>query len=304
MLAIACLAASSAARAEDPLRFLQELMRPPTQAAERTLQRFSRAAAPALSGSEAAAPVAKPRQSAETDLLSVPMPHLRPGDAGGDALGYAPATTIEAAPLAPKDEGSPMVSAPVQSEPPASHSACSAALAALGVEARPSAPVQEGACRIPAPVSVAAFDGGAVALSTKALLDCDFADAVATWMKDTVQPIALKTLGHKVTGLRIAASYACRNRDGLADAKLSEHARGDAIDISGFDVADVGWIEVETGWKAGGAKSAFLQEVRASACGPFTTVLGPGADSFHSSHFHLDRAKRRTAGPSKGLFCQ
>ena len=194
----------------------------------------------------------------------------------------------------------PIASVPASPAP----SACQAALAALHVESTPEAPVKEGECAIPAPVSVAAFDAGAVAFSTKALLNCDFADQLAIWMDNTVQPIAQKTLGHKVTGLRIAASYACRNRDGLADAKLSEHARGNAIDISGFDIEGLGWIEVESGWKAGGAKSEFLREVRASACGPFTTVLGPGADSFHSSHFHLDRAKRRTAGPSRGLFCQ
>ena len=115
----------------------------------------------------------------------------------------------------------------------------------------------------------------------------------------------MKTLGGRVTGLRIAASYACRNRDSLADTKLSEHARGNAIDISAFKVDGTGWIAVESGWTGGGAKAAFLQsQVRRSACGPFTTVLGPGFDSYHATHFHLDRAKRRTAGPSHGLYCK
>jgi hypothetical protein len=52
------------------------------------------------------------------------------------------------------------------------------------------------------------------------------------------------------------------------------------------------------------AEAEFLTAVRKSACGPFTTVLGPGSDSYHATHFHLDLAQRRTAGPSHGLFCQ
>ena len=292
LLAAACLVASAAgaARAEnplqDPLQLLERLMQPPARAAEKALRPHK------------AAPTAKPMVPATTELLSVPMPRLRPGETGGPALGYAPATTIEAAPLAPQTV------APLKLPPPAARSTCGAMIARLGVAATALAPVRDGACGIPAPVSISAFDGGAIALSTKALINCDFAETLATWMDRTVQPIAMRTLGRQVTGLRIAASYACRNRDGLADAKLSEHARGNAIDISAFKVDGIGWIEVESGWNGGGAKALFLRAVRGSACGPFTTVLGPGSDSYHANHFHLDRAKRRTAGPSHGLYCK
>ena len=277
------------------MQFLKQLMQPPASAVEEALRPLS------------AAKLKKPATT--TDLLSVPMPRLRPGDAGEPLLGYAPTTGIEAAPLGPELQTRPPVatapsSLPLKAPPPAAGSTCGAVIAQLGVEATPLAPVEEGACVIPAPVAVEGLDGGAIAFSTKALLDCDMAEALAEWVGDTLQPIAMKTLGHKVTGLRIAASYACRNRDGLADAKLSEHARGNAIDISAFNVDDIGWIEVGPSWNAGGPKADFLSQVRASACGPFTTVLGPGSDSYHANHFHLDRAKRRIAGPSRGLFCQ
>ena len=63
-----------------------------------------------------------------------------------------------------------------------------------------------------------------------------------------------------------------------ANTKLSEHARGNAIDISAFKVDGIGWIDVENGWTGGGDKADFLRKVRKSACGPFTTVLGPGSD--------------------------
>ena len=127
------------------------------------------------------------------------------------------------------------------------------------------------------------------------------AKAMAGWLHDDVVPAAAD-LGGRLTGLEIAASYDCRNRDGLPDAKLSEHAFADAIDISGFQISGKGWIEVGGSHPADAQK--FLDRIRKAACGPFTTVLGPGSDSYHANHFHLDLAKRRTAGPSKGLFCQ
>jgi hypothetical protein len=40
--------------------------------------------------------------------------------------------------------------------------------------------------------------------------------------------------------------------------------------------------------------------VRKAACGPFRTVLGPGADADHSLHFHFDLEPRK----SKSAFCQ
>ncbi|NDW07005.1 hypothetical protein GTK09_21555 [Jiella sp. 40Bstr34] len=37
----------------------------------------------------------------------------------------------------------------------------------------------------------------------------------------------------------------------------------------------------------------FLDAVRSAACGPFKTVLGPGTDADHATHFHFDMAARR-----------
>ena len=71
-----------------------------------------------------------------------------------------------------------------------------------------------------------------------------------------------------VTGLRIAASYACRGRNNDPNAQLSEHAYGNAIDISAFEVSGHGWIAVG---HATGDDQKFLSAIRQSACGPFTT---------------------------------
>ena len=180
-------------------------------------------------------------------------------------------------------------------------SACKRSLAALGIEATPLAPIHEGACGVAAPTAVASLGGGAIPFSTKAIVNCAVAGALAAWMDDDVQPAAKRLLGGRVTGLRIAASYVCRGRNNVPGAKLSEHAYGNALDISAFRIANVGWVEV--GNTRSPAEAAFLREIRQDACGPFTTVLGPGV-AYHDTHFHLDLARRRTSGPSKGRYCK
>lgn len=176
---------------------------------------------------------------------------------------------------------------------------CSKSLFALGVTAVSVDPIRSGGCGIPAPVEVAALGGGAVKLSMKAVVNCDVASTLAAFMRDVVDPIARQKLGGSVTDIRVAAAYHCRTRNGVSGAKLSEHAKGNAIDISAFKVKG-NWIEV--GGKNGLAQAAFLKEVRKSACGPFTTVLGPGSDAYHSDHFHFDLAQRGQSGRS--LYCR
>jgi hypothetical protein len=38
----------------------------------------------------------------------------------------------------------------------------------------------------------------------------------------------------------------------------------------------------------------FQRAVRKAACGPFTTVLGPGSDAYHDDHMHFDTKPRRS----------
>jgi hypothetical protein len=176
---------------------------------------------------------------------------------------------------------------------------CSKALTSLGVTAVSVDPIRSGSCGIAAPVEVAALGGGAVKLTSKAMVNCDVASTLAAFMRDTVDPLARQKLGGSVTEIRVAATYACRPRNNVQGAKLSEHAKGNAIDISAFKVKDE-WIVV--GGKNGLAQNAFLKAVRKAACGPFTTVLGPGSDAYHSDHFHLDLAQRGKSG--RGLYCR
>jgi hypothetical protein len=93
-----------------------------------------------------------------------------------------------------------------------------------------------------------------------------------------------------------AGSYSCRPRNGQRGAKLSEHSFGNALDVMGFALADGREVSVVKGWRGNPAEQEFLREVFVGACRYFTTVLGPGSDSFHYDHLHIDLARHDPRG--------
>ncbi|MEX0340135.1 MAG: extensin family protein [Arenibacterium sp.] len=144
------------------------------------------------------------------------------------------------------------------------------------------------ACGIKDAVRVRAVSG--VALSQQALMNCKTAEALNKWVKKGVQP----TFGKRnpVVSLKVAAHYACRTRNNLPGARISEHGKGNAIDISAFVLENGQVLTVSDDWSRRGP----LGKVHRAACGPFSTVLGPNADRFHRDHFHFDTARHR-GGP-------
>lgn len=135
---------------------------------------------------------------------------------------------------------------------------------------------------------------GGIGLNQPARMDCDTARALEDWVRDGVLPTVGRTGGGAV-GLRTASGYACRGRNNDPGAKLSEHARGKAIDIAAIELADGSEISVLEDWD-NGARGRMLRALHRAACGPFGTVLGPEANAYHRDHFHLDTADYR-AGP-------
>jgi hypothetical protein len=146
-------------------------------------------------------------------------------------------------------------------------------------------------CGINDAVRVRSVSG--VMLSRPATMDCTTAKALNQWVEKGVIP-AFRRRG-PVVELRVAAHYACRTRNNQPGAKLSEHGKGKAIDISAFTMNDGEVITVAAGWGKGATKR-MLHKVWKSACGPFGTVLGPNANRFHRDHFHVDTAQYRS-GP-------
>ncbi|KAB2920836.1 MAG: extensin family protein [Hyphomicrobiaceae bacterium] len=149
------------------------------------------------------------------------------------------------------------------------------------------------------PFSVSATAQGWVQLRPAALLRCPMVPAVDHWVQRVVMPAARYHLGVPVVELKVAASYSCRPMNHVNGARLSEHGHANAIDISGFVLANGHTITVKTGWWGAFAERNFLRSVHQGACDVFTTVLGPNYDANHRDHFHLDLARHGRDGTNR-----
>jgi hypothetical protein len=130
--------------------------------------------------------------------------------------------------------------------------------------------------------------GERIALKPAPVLRCPFAESLAGWLHDEAAPRAAK-LGTPLRAIETYDDFECRGRNRVAGAKLSEHGKGNAVDLRALVLADgrvVGLTDVAV------AKQ-FRDDLRDSACHRFTTVLGPGSDGYHEAHIHLDLAERR-----------
>jgi hypothetical protein len=153
----------------------------------------------------------------------------------------------------------------------------------------------EGDCGALTPIRLKALtpkDGQRVPFENPVTTNCQITTAALGWLTGSVQPAALKHLGGPITKFRQTGGYECRGRNRVVGAKMSEHGRANALDIGGFERADGKVVPVHD---QGEAELGFLMEIRTAACGPFTTVLGPGVEA-HAEHFHLDLARRGKDG--------
>jgi hypothetical protein len=124
-----------------------------------------------------------------------------------------------------------------------------------------------------------------------------------------VQEVALSVYGRAPSAVLVASSYDCRSVRGK-QRRLSEHAFGNAIDVTGFRFPPVpgSWlrgaqegfdVRVAEHWHArwGWAErrhARFLEELTRTLIerDVFRTLLGP-AHPEHKDHFHFDMAPGR-----------
>lgn len=151
--------------------------------------------------------------------------------------------------------------------------------------------ISQGRCGISKPVKVYAVSG--VWLSTPALMNCNSAKALNNWVETSLIPNA-KALDEKVEEITNFQSYACRNRNNAKNGRLSEHAKGNAIDIGGFTLESGTKITVLRDYYKT-EYNQFFSNIRKGACESFNTVLGPGSNRFHKDHFHFDAIDGRQA---------
>jgi hypothetical protein len=131
-------------------------------------------------------------------------------------------------------------------------------------------------------------DSSRIELKPKPLLRCEMAESLASWLRDEVAPRA-GALGARLSVVDTYDDFECRGRNRVPGAILSEHGKGNAVDIRALRLGD-GRLVVLTDMTI---PKDFREGLRESACHRFTTVLGPGADANHESHIHLDIAERR-----------
>jgi hypothetical protein len=116
---------------------------------------------------------------------------------------------------------------------------------------------------------------------------CSMAEAVAQFIRDDVSSMAAP-LGAPLASVTDVDSYSCRGRNNIVGAKLSEHGRGNALDISSIKLRNGATFTLTDPL----VSKPFREQMRALACARFTTVLGPGSDGYHEEHIHLDLSQR------------
>lgn len=239
-----------------------------------------------------------------TPALAVPLPQPRPSSMerqSRSADNSAPVIDVPMPLPRPKQNGGAPADASTPTPEPAIETACTALEASGEVVFERLTKIDDGQCGTATPISLVAFapkDGPRVTLEMPVTVTCAVAAASLDWLKTALQPAAIRHYGEAITSLRRTGGYECRGRNRVAGAKLSEHGRANAIDIGGFQRASGKTVFVES---QNDKDKLFLGEIRKAACGPFTTVLGPGVVA-HAEHFHFDLAKRGKHGRS--LYCR
>lgn len=143
------------------------------------------------------------------------------------------------------------------------------------------------------------FTGDAVPLSPRARVTPPFAARLHE-LERVIVELASEFYGRRPSAILVAASYDCRSVSGK-NQRLSEHALGNAIDITGFQFPPLAAepafeVRVDRHWhasgEAAGARHArFLRALTEAllARDVFRTLLGP-AHPDHADHFHFDMA--------------
>ena len=148
-------------------------------------------------------------------------------------------------------------------------------------------------CRVDTPVLLIAADAR---FDPPLRTSCAMALAWARFVP-RLQALARRHLGSPVSRVRHFGSYACRRMTG--GGRLSLHARGRALDLAGFTLADGRELTVRDGWGRRDRAGLFLRALAREACGRFAVVLTPAHDARHRDHLHFDIGPYRLCGIGK-----
>lgn len=196
-------------------------------------------------------------------LLLVALPALGPdmpfgpGSGSSGAPQAAPAPASVASPAVPSSEApSPAVAGvpEVKDEWPEDEivrgrEQCMHLLSGLAAEVEWLAPIKKGPCGLPAPVRLKSVGSDPkVVFDPPVDVNCQLVAALDRWVKTTLQPKARERMKSEVVRIVGASGYSCRNIYNLPNAKLSQHALANAIDIGAFGLANGRTVRVLKGW--------------------------------------------------------
>lgn len=177
---------------------------------------------------------------------------------------------------------------------PASEKACRQRLQRLGVTFRDVPRVSRGrSCGIDWPIELSGLSGG-IQIKPAAQVNCQISEAFARWVKNELVPSTRMRYLSGVSAIHQMSSYSCRTMNSQKGAAMSEHAKGNAIDVGKIVLKNGKAISIEKKGFFAFREKGLLKAVRGDSCKYFSTVLGPGSDRFHKDHFHFDLRARKS----------
>jgi hypothetical protein len=223
-----------------------------------------------------------------------------------------PATAPEAAPplprvkplrpvaiILPTPAVMPRIEAPSDVSPNDTDANCLQQLHAQGADFTIAADtVDSGLCHVYNPVHLTTViaQKHMIKLPEAPLLNCKYALQLSKWLRESAAPILAAQTNSSLERISTGPGFQCRGRNGDSSAKISEHGYGNAVDISSFQMANGKVIIVADAINPAAVDFPILHGLRSSACGYFTTVLGPGSNEAHKTHFHFDMGMHGKSG--------
>ena len=122
---------------------------------------------------------------------------------------------------------------------------------------------------------------------------CRLAGALYVWEREVLAPAAEAHLNTSVERIDQIGSFACRNVYNRNAGHLSEHASANALDITGFRLANGERVSVLADWGEDTGKGRFLDALVERSCPIFGGVLTPAYNRAHRDHLHLDMGRYR-----------
>jgi hypothetical protein len=109
----------------------------------------------------------------------------------------------------------------------------------LSASIRPMPPLNPGGyCGADYPLRVEGFDRAGVRLTRAVPMNCQMAVATERWLTEVAQPAAMREFGSPIAELDTFGTYSCRRVNNARRGAMSEHSFANAIDVSGFRLAD------------------------------------------------------------------